>query len=478
MKNKILSVLIAIFLFAANYFAQDVSNSRDNLSSMLGANSISVTVGGNFIVNGSFPASPMERVDQFVTRIFNLYAAQQLTAVNDMAYNFKINQELRNIARRNIKLKRFSGEELTLDLEKYRLTGDFKNNPYLKNDDVLIFPAVDLKRNFIEIKGAVNNPVKFQFVEGDRLSDALLFARGINQAYENVEQAEINRLSYDGTKSEIIKIPVNSDAELKPGDRINIAAKEPLRKDFRVLVIGEVENPGYVFVTKNNTTIEEAINNAGGFKENADVSKIELVRDVKAKYEAENEFNKNRFVNPENLISEIREIEMLSMLRNSYIYPEDTTYFNIDNTLRVLRNTTSIDLANNSSNNDKEILLKDGDVLIVPEKAKAIYVFGQAATTGFINFEEGKDVKFYVEKAGGLTKSAKDFEDIMVIKGKTKTWVSVKDKDLKLEAGDNIWVPKETPRTFGYYFDYYLGRVGSVASIVGTVVTIILLTRD
>ncbi|MDZ7765236.1 MAG: hypothetical protein U5K00_12540 [Melioribacteraceae bacterium] len=48
---------------------------------------INVTIGGDFIVEGTFPASPNERVDQFVTRIYNEQKIAMLnSAVKDKTF--------------------------------------------------------------------------------------------------------------------------------------------------------------------------------------------------------------------------------------------------------------------------------------------------------------------------------------------------------------------------------------------------------
>ena len=49
----------------------------------------------------------------------------------------------------------------TLISRNSELNGDFTNNPYLKNDDVIIFPQPDLEHNSFTVSGAVNNPGKF-----------------------------------------------------------------------------------------------------------------------------------------------------------------------------------------------------------------------------------------------------------------------------------------------------------------------------
>ena len=61
-----------------------------------------------------------------------------------------------------------------------------KFNPYLSHEDVLIFPDYNPEIGFISVDGAINKKVTFQYVAGDKFTDALLFAHGLNEGYENV----------------------------------------------------------------------------------------------------------------------------------------------------------------------------------------------------------------------------------------------------------------------------------------------------
>ncbi|MFN4112067.1 MAG: hypothetical protein ACK4G1_07295, partial [Ignavibacteria bacterium] len=192
----------ALLLFFINTFLFGQTDLKEKLS-ITTTVPISVTIGGNFIVNGTFTASANERVDQFITRMFTIGKAQMVGMVNpdDPKYEEKLAallSEIEKYPRRDITLKRSNGEVLKLDLEKFRLTGDFSYNPYLKNDDVLIFPKYDEVKDFIRIEGAVNNPNRFQYMEGDRVGDAIILAQGLDPAYENINEMEIYRLNYEG----------------------------------------------------------------------------------------------------------------------------------------------------------------------------------------------------------------------------------------------------------------------------------------
>ncbi|MDP4192644.1 MAG: hypothetical protein Q8858_13845, partial [Bacteroidota bacterium] len=75
--------ILFVLIFTGFLYSQERSGTSTNLSSSsLLSTGISVTVGGSFVVNGTFPASPLERVDQFVTRIFASYQTQKLTSQN------------------------------------------------------------------------------------------------------------------------------------------------------------------------------------------------------------------------------------------------------------------------------------------------------------------------------------------------------------------------------------------------------------
>lgn len=446
-------ILISLLLSSSLH-----SQSRSEMMQTTEVPPISVTLGGAFIVTGTFQAFSTERADQFVTRIAEM-ATKGASAFANGNKAGRANTESmmdKNYALRNIKLKRISGEEVIIDLEKFRLTGDFKNNPYLKNDDVLIFPDYDVEKNFVSVTGAVNNPHKFQFVEGDRLSDAILFAHGLSKAYERVEYASISRLSYDGEEENVIKVKISEDPLLQMGDRVIVQAEETQKRDFRVYVSGEVLNPGAIPITKNSTTIYEVIKKMGGFKENADINRAELIR------------GGNALKTP--LSSQ--EFDDMLMRRMANISDEDSASFVVDNTLRYFRGSSLVDFykAMKDSAGEGSFIVRDGDYIVVPEKVNLVYVFGQVRNPGYVPFTADKDHSYYISKAGGISKTARG--EIYLITGKSRTWTEISDgENIPIRPGDFIWVPKQPYRNFSYY----LQRTTAIASVVGTVATIILL---
>lgn len=472
---------LLIILFTSSLFAQEDERKTSSQLNLLLSQPITVTVGGDFIVTGSFTAFKTQRLDHFITTLFNEAEQNVLSGKNDIQIIKQLSKEISKFALRSITLKRMSGEVLKIDLLKFRMTGDFKYNPYLQNDDVIIFPSYDVEKNIVAVEGAVNKSRKFQFVEGDKLSDAIIFSGGLNQAYDNINKAEISRLDNSGDKEELLTVNINDDFELKSGDRIKILADENNKRDYKVLVLGEVKNPGYVYVTGDGTQLPEIISKAGGFKTNADLQRAELIRnynsiEVLQKYNLAQEYsgNTDQLLLPETLLQLKQQKELLAMARLSNLTSEDSLFFRIDNELRMLRAESLVDFIqlNDAQSDASKFVVRDGDLILIPEKFDYVYVFGQVPKAGYFKYQSGENYKYYIEKAGGLAETAKDDEDeIVVIKGKEMNWVAKEKEKLNLEPGDYIYVPKEVPRTFWQSFT----RVGNVLTTAGSVATIILL---
>lgn len=479
-----------IFIYGISLFfifttAQGQLSLGDGASSnqLLALQQISVTIGGEFIVNGTFPALTTERVDQFVTRIFNLNFTTILGSIRDENSLIKFQKENSKFALRNIELLHKDGSREILDLAKFRLNGDFINNPYLKEGDVIIFAILDLETNFISIFGAVNKKLEFQYVEGDDFQIALFFARGINSSYTNVKRAEISRLTNNGEKETIITVEINSDITLQSGDRIRVLYEERNNFDYKVLVLGEVNQPGYVTISKNSTTLREVMNKVGGVKENASLKFSELIRD-KDSYSTLRKVAFEKSFDGIPLTTESEErlmnqnaIEFLKMFRTANLEMRDTLYFRIDNQLRELNGFTQLDFRNleNDSSFESNYLVKDGDVIIVPEKINEVYVWGGVSKMGYYPYKENNTVLDYIDDAGGFTEIAYGEDEVYLIKGKTRNWITFEDNEnIKVEAGDYIYVKKERPTA---EFWFYLSRIGAVAGILGSAATIFLIFK-
>lgn len=475
--KALLCFSLLFFLTAYPQFSQE----KNVKSDLMGAGAISVTIGGNFPLNGTFPAFITERVDEFVSRMYAQAVDLTLKVISDPVIYRKLKEELSDYALRGIKLKRTSGEEVILDLQKFRLHGDFTNNPYLKNDDVIIFPTNDISRNFFSVSGVVNKPGIFLYIEGDKLEDLLELVDGINPAYENVDSVEVSRLSYDGQTETVIRIKIDENYQIQRGDRFRFLAPETQRRNFTVSVIGEVHIPGFVPITKNNTTLYEVIQSCGGFTPQASLKRarvfsknslaILLEKQYNIKLDEQADLEDPRFRNT------ILNLELALMYRMSNVVIEDTNYFNLENQLRVLIEGSSLDFRKieDPSSDIANYIVQNGDIIVIPQIQNSVYVFGQVLRPGHVTFIEGKDYNYYVNVASGLGELAVA-DDIMVIKAGSRAWISPLRENVEIEEGDYIYVPKENLRSFrSYVFEYsvYVSLLASIAAILLSLVTIL-----
>lgn len=473
--------LLCIILFFFNSVrAQIIQDNNLTGTNLLGAATISVTIGGSFPINGTFSALMTERADGFITRIYTEAVGKVTTIIDPEIYK-KRKDELESYTLRGIKLRRANGEEIKLDLQKFRLTGDLNYNPYLKNDDVLIFPPFDIGKNFFSVYGGVNRPGTFYFVEGDKLSDALLLAGGLNPAYEKIDSVEVSRLSYDGNTQTIEVFSLNQDFLLRRGDRLRFVVRETQKRNFSVLVIGEVNSPGNIPITKDNTTLYEVIKLAGGFTPKASLNRARVYTKNSLAMLLEQQYDIHLGEQPElenpkyrNLILNL---ELALMYRMSNVYTEDTNYFSLENQLRILTEGSSLDFKKISDPNSdiSKYVLQNGDIIVVPPKQNSIYVFGQVLRPGHVTFVEGKNYDYYVNEASGLGELAEE-DEIMVIKGGSRAWISPLRNPVTIEEGDYIYVPKQNLRTFRSYiveYSVYVSLLASIAAILLSIVTIV-----
>ncbi len=95
----------------------------------------------------------------------------------------------------------------------------------------------------------------------------------------------------------------------------------------------------------------------------------------------------------------------------------------------------------------QNLILKEGDVVIVSSQANMVYVLGQVLNPGAYEFIEGSRLINYISMAGGLTKAA--VNEVGIIRGDEVKKVNVNEiidgkngKDIGIVAGDIIYVPQ------------------------------------
>jgi len=135
--------------------------------------------------------------------------------------------------------------------------------------------------NRVAIKGSVFHPGNYELTPGMKLSDLIKKADGLREdAFMN--RGLISRTSEDNSPENIsfdLKevMKGSNDILLCKEDQVTIRSISQLREERTVNIVGEVIKPE-TFEYQDNMTLGDLIFKAGGFREEADISVIEVSR--------------------------------------------------------------------------------------------------------------------------------------------------------------------------------------------------------
>ena len=174
--------------------------------------------------------------------------------------------------------------ESEMKVENIDRSGFGTFNP--KDGDSFIFgELLDRYENRVQISGALIRPGVFALEPGMGVNALIKRAEGLR------DDAFMNRATLYRTRPdfslEIVTVDIGAvvrgeapDIALQREDVLNIPSIYDLREEFYVLISGEVNRPG-AFAFGENMKVADLVMRAGGFKESATPSQIEIARRVK-----------------------------------------------------------------------------------------------------------------------------------------------------------------------------------------------------
>jgi len=400
------------------------------------------------LVQAKYQATPLTRASDLLKYI--VYDSSNVSRKYfEGVVKEKTDQPIINtrMSMRNIKLERKDGTVNTVDLYKYFMTNKDIYNPKLKEGDVLRIPYISITKNYISIEGAVQLGGVYEYSENDDLETAIGLARGFDNFSEK-DSIVIYRPFKDkpGFEEIVLSYDRDKDYKIQVFDRIFVKYNSEYKRLATVLVLGEIERPGYYPISYKNSRIKDVINMAGGIKPNASLPLSILFRTWDAEYSAKDS----------------TEIYINQRANDLLISPEDKKNFDVD--MKSRRNRVVVDFEKLLNGDESQnILLEDKDVIYINDNKNIVYVFGQVNNEGYVPYEEGKDYKYYVEKAGGFSLAA-DEGNARIIKFNSRGWY--KPDDVKPQNGDFVYIPKKEKKEFK-------DIVSIVAQIAGVVIGVL-----
>lgn len=309
----------------------------------------------------------------------------------------------------------------------------------LRNEDVLVvFNIWDIEdKREVSISGAVRRPARYEHFIDMKLSDLIFESGGLlESAY--LERAELARIT-PGETSEIIYVNVAEiinnpggprDLVLRPYDALFIREIPGWKLQELVTVTGEVEFPGRYAIQKKNERLSEIIQRAGGFTSEAFLPGVVFLRPKLAED-----------IESKNLVSIVQQTqEAILDSSGTIVRPPLLFRYSGDQLARIIIDINQV----MKGVIEDDIVLEQGDSIHVPKTPTGVTVIGMVASSGTIHWIKGKNVKYYVERAGGYTRNA-DKSSIRLVRANGKV-EKVSSGFGRVEPGDVIIIPQRIKR--------------------------------
>ena len=338
-----------------------------------------------------------------------------------------------DVSFRKIDLIRENEVVESIDLYDTFIFGKSSFDKRLRSGDTIFINPV---ANVVTASGAFKRPGIYELLESENLSSLLLFTNGLSAF------ADKNNMSLQRIENGVIK-PFKIDnlneldsIEAKDADNFFIRS-HPFR---RVTINGAVLNPG-TYLMNDGDTIEDVIIKSGGFMENAypfgGVYENESTREINARA---NELLYEKFL--ENILEVSTQGEgggeQISSLVNLF-----SELKNSSTSGRIIVNFED-------KKSTSETPVRDGDLITIPEDIGQVFLYGELSSQGAADYEEGKDLEYYINKVGGLNKFA-DPESIYVYLPNGESYQYKKNRNLfqsqpdmiSIYSGTIIYVPRK-----------------------------------
>jgi protein involved in polysaccharide export with SLBB domain len=379
--------------------------------------------------------------------------------------------------------KDYSTTTITLDLQKEMNKPSF----VLKEEDILnILSLNDLSEdNYVEIMGEVNNPGVFPYSENLSVSDLILLAGGFkeNASSSRIEinrRLSVNELN-DNNITEILTFDLNkninkSSLTIKPFDQVIVRKNPNFYVQQYARVEGEVMYPGKYAISSKNERISDLINRSGGFKNMAYLKGATLIRltefaEIKSDLTKKIKNLNDLKVKVSSKKGTLTESEVLLIqridedLKNLEAQKNDSknlgSYAKTERISEIIKKNSvqgdipiskseaiGIDLEAiiKSPKSKSDLLLKEGDVIVVPKKLETIRLRGELLYPTTVRFIPNKTLKYYINSSGGFDNKAKRSDTYIVYANgdvaRTKKFLFFNIYP-KAEPGSEVIVPKK-----------------------------------
>ena len=365
-------------------------------------------------------------------------------------------------------------EALSVDIQGI-MDGTVADIP-LKNEDVLFIPTriESQVEQTIAIHGEVQYPGTYKYAENETLEDFVLQAGGLKESasMHNVlvsrRVSDPHALTTDSVLAQTFKFSLKDgfvidgqqSFRLMPFDEVYVRKSPGYYKQQNVTIEGEIMFAGDYTLTKKNERLSDLFRRAGGGTDLAYIEGARLERKVneterirleeiaKMRKEEKERIMQETAINNQRSVGEMAQVvNMAELTEIPETYPVGI----------------ELDKALKNPGGDDDIVLREGDRIIIPTYNGTVKIEGEVMYPNTIAFKEGKSAKYYINQAGGYNRYAKKSMAYVIYMNGTVAKVS---DGAKIRPGCEIVVPqKALNRKMGV--SEYLA-IGSTAAAIAT----------
>ncbi|MEE1236426.1 MAG: SLBB domain-containing protein, partial [Bacteroidaceae bacterium] len=325
-------------------------------------------------------------------------------------------------------------EMLSVDIEGI-LKGTVPDVALRNNDELYIPSKFDLSdAGTLTISGEVAGPCTIVYAENMTLEDLIIRAGGllesaslarvdvirrVKNANATVAAEEISKMFSFSVKDNYV-IEGENGFKLQPYDEVIVRRSPSYNNSRYVNITGEINFPGKYPLTKREERLTDLLEKAGGVTDYAYLKGARLVRRV----------------NKEELA------RMKSVLQSS-VTSTDSILIDTLDTKTTYYVAINLDKAINNPGSVYDVVLREGDELILPVYPSTVRVDGSVLSPNEITYEPGKSVSYYIEQAGGYSDNAKKRKKYMIA---MNGHIYKANGRTKVEPGAEIIVPQKGER--------------------------------
>lgn len=336
------------------------------------------------------------------------------------------------------------------DLTKEVIQVDLKNilngtkpDIALQRNDVLYIPSIhDLQDlGTITVFGEVARPGDFPFAENTTLEDIIIQAGGLKESASSV-RVDVSRRIKDSKGTQVSReigqmfsfalkdgfvVDGEQGFKLQPYDQIFVRRSPAYQTQVNVKVRGEVLYEGTYALTQKSERVSDLLAKVGGLTPYAYAKGARIVR----KMNAEERFRMQSVLDMAKQSAEGSDSIDISKLELGDVYPVGI------NLEKAIKNPGS----------DADIILREGDELIIPEYNNTVRISGSVMYPNTVSYSSKKPLSYYIEQAGGYgTDAKKNKAYIIYMNGEVKKANSNNSK--LIQPGCEIIVPSKEKNQF------------------------------